>query len=154
VTKLSIDNSSILPGDLKKGWQLQGIVSNELYVERSEKNELAAKQEGLGRPSSTSAVLIPIKKSQAWWAMPQDERRKIFEEKSHHIQIGFKALPMVARKLFHCRDLSEKEPFDFLTWFEFEEKHTAVFDELLSELRRSIEWTFVEREVEVRVKKI
>jgi hypothetical protein len=25
----------------------------------------------------------------------------------------------VARRLHHCRDLGESEPFDFLTWFEY-----------------------------------
>ena len=57
-------------------------------------------------------------------------------------------LPAIARRLHHCRDLSESEPFDFLTWFEFEEKHTAEFDKLLARLRASEEGKYVEREVE------
>ena len=59
-------------------------------------------------------------------------------------------LPAIARRLHHCRDLSEAEPFDFLTWFEFAKKETAAFDELLSRLRATEEWKYVEREVEVR----
>ena len=58
-------------------------------------------------------------------------------------------LPAVARRLHHCRD--QGGPFDFLTWFEFAPINAAAFDGLLAELRGTTEWTFVEREVEVRV---
>ena len=83
--------------------------------------------------------------------MTQDERRRIFEEQSHHTQIGLDYLPAIARRLHHCRDLNEPEPFDFLTWFEFAKTDTAEFDKLLSRLRASEEWLFVEREVEIRL---
>jgi hypothetical protein len=33
-------------------------------------------------PAPAWAALIPIKKSAVWWAMAQDERRAIFEERS------------------------------------------------------------------------
>ena len=47
-------------------WILRGVTSNERYVERSEKDKLVAKQEGLGRPGATFAALIPIRKNAAW----------------------------------------------------------------------------------------
>ncbi|RYF28930.1 MAG: hypothetical protein EOO23_07220 [Comamonadaceae bacterium] len=59
------------------GWVLRGITSNERYVVRSEKEQLLARQQGLGRAEATCAALIPIRKSQAWWALTQDERRAI-----------------------------------------------------------------------------
>jgi hypothetical protein len=133
------------------GWVLRGITSNERYVVRSEKDQLLAKQQGLGRPEATCAALIPIRKSQAWWALTQDERRAIFEEQSHHTRIGLNHLPAVARKLHHCRDLSGNEPFDFLTWFEFAPEHEDGFNQMVAELRASPEWTYVEREVEIRL---
>jgi chlorite dismutase len=136
---------------LAGAWQLRGITSNERYVERGEREQLVRVQEGLGRPQASLAVLIPIRKSAAWWAMTQDERRAVIEVQSRHIQIGMKYLPSIARRLHHCRDLSESEPFDFLTWFEFAPDHAAAFDELLAELRATPEWAFVEREVEIRV---
>jgi hypothetical protein len=132
-------------------WQLRGITSNERYVERVERDELVRVQEGMGRPQASLAALIPIRKSAEWWAMTQDERRAIIEKQSRHMQIGMKYLPAIARRLHHCRDLSESEPFDFLTWFEFAPVHAAAFDELLAELRATPEWTFVEREVEIRI---
>ena len=40
-------------------WVLRGVTSNERYVTRREHDELAARQEPLGRPGSTRAALIP-----------------------------------------------------------------------------------------------
>ncbi len=131
-------------------WVLHGATSNERYVTRPEKEQLLAKQQGLGRPEADCAVLIPIRKNAKWWAMTQDERRQIFEAQSHHTQIGLEYLPAIARRLHHCRDLAEAEPFDFLTWFEFAKSDTAEFDKLLVRLRASEEWKYVEREVEIR----
>lgn len=132
-------------------WALQGVTSNERYVTRAEKDALISRQPVLGRPEATNAALIPIRKSPEWWAMTQDERRAILEDHSRHVAIGLRYLPAVARRLHHCRDLTEPQPFDFLTWFEFAPADASAFDELLAELRASEEWRFVDREVEVRL---
>lgn len=132
-------------------WVLQGFTSNVRYAERHEINQLRAKQEGLDRPASSCAALIPIKKNSEWWAMSQEERRSIFEAQSHHTEIGLAYLPEIARQLHHSRDLGE--PFDFLTWFEFAPEHTPAFNELLERLRASKEWAYVEREVDIRLLK-
>ncbi|MET0706167.1 MAG: chlorite dismutase family protein [Tardiphaga sp.] len=132
-------------------WQLAGIASHVRYVERNEKTALAAVQAGLGRPEATLAALIPIKKSAAWWDLTQEERRRIFEDQSHHIAASLKYLPAIARQLYHSRDLGE--PFDFLTWFEFAPKHAAAFEELVATLRGTEEWRYVEREVDVRLER-
>lgn len=139
------------PDDGPAVWRLRGIVSNERYVERTEKDALAAKQEGLGRDASTRAALIPIRKNAAWWAMTQDERRQVFEAQSRHIAIGLAYLPAIARRLHHCRDLGSDEPFDFLTWFEYTPADAGAFEELVGRLRESPEWRFVDREVDIRL---
>ena len=150
VERLEIIAEHVAPTAAGAAWVLHGVTSNERYVTRPEKEQLLAKQEGLGRPEADCAVLIPIRKNANWWAMSQDERRKIFEEQSHHTQIGLDYLPAIARRLHHCRDLAAPEPFDFLTWFEFARKDTAEFDKLLARLRASEEWKYIEREVEFR----
>jgi hypothetical protein len=132
-------------------WLLRGITSNERYVAREEKVALVSKQQGLGRDASTRAALIPIRKNAAWWALPQDERREVFEAQSRHIEIGLKYLPAIARRLHHCRDLGPEEPFDFLTWFEYAPADSAAFEELVQALRASPEWQYVEREVDLRL---
>lgn len=132
-------------------WALHGVTSNERYVTRPEKLQLVATQEGLGRPQANCAALIPIRKNAKWWEMTQDERRAVFEPQSHHTAIGLKYLPAIARRLHHCRDLPTSEPFDFLTWFEFAERDAGRFDQLLTELRQTEEWQYVDREVEIRL---
>jgi chlorite dismutase len=130
-------------------WTLRGTTSNTRYTNRAEVEALAAKQEGLGRPQATCAALIPIRKSEAWWALAQDERRTIVEERSRHIAVGLEYLPAVARRLHHCRELGE--PFDFLTWFEYPPADAAAFDDLVRRLRASEEWRDVEREADIRL---
>lgn len=130
-------------------WVLRGAVSFERYVRRSEHDELAARQPELGRPEATRAALIPISKSSVWWGLPQDERREIFEERSHHIALGLDYLPAVARRLYHGHDLGE--PFDFLTWFEYAPADAEAFEALVARLRRVEHWTYVDREVDIRL---
>jgi len=144
-----VDASTLDPPPSHAVWILRGVTSNERYVTRAEHGALASRQEGLGRPAATRAALIPIKKSDTWWELAQDERRRIFEETSHHIEIGLGYLPAVARRLYHARDLGE--PFDFLTWFEFEPDAASRFEELVHRLRATDEWSYVEREIDIRL---
>jgi Chlorite dismutase len=150
VDRLRIVADCITSSD-RATWILRGATSNERYVTRAEKDQLLAKQPTLGRPEANCAVLIPIRKNAAWWAMTQDERREVFEMRSNHTRLGLESLPAIARRLHHCRDLSGAEPFDFLTWFEFAEHHRDTFDRLLEKLRASTEWQYVDREVEIRL---
>lgn len=135
--------------ELVEGFVLTGITSNTRYVERREKGPLDASSPTIGRPEATQAALIALRKSDAWWALTQDERREIFEGRSRHIADSMRFLPRIARKLYHSREL--QEPFDFLTWFEFAPEHAEAFDELLAMLRSREEWKYVEREVELRL---
>ncbi|MFN0048383.1 MAG: chlorite dismutase family protein [Cytophagales bacterium] len=148
ITDLSIVQGSLI-SDNNGIWTLKGMVSNVRYAEKDEKEKLTAVQEGLGRPQATMAALIPIRKNEAWWNLAQDERRKIFEAKSHHTEVGLKYLPAIARKLYHCRDLGQ--PFDFLTWFEYAPEHAEAFEELVQALRKTEEWQYIDREIDIRL---
>jgi hypothetical protein len=55
----------------------------------------------------------------------------------------------IARRLYHGYDLDE--PFDFLTWFEYAPEDAGAFEELVGSLRGTEEWTYVEREVDMRL---
>lgn len=133
-------------------WTLSGVASNLRYTNAAEKRVLDTSPSVLGRPAATRAALIPIAKSAAWWALAQDERRAILEDKSRHIAIGSDYLGVVSRQLVHCRDQPDAI-FDFLTWFEFAPADEGRFDELLAKLRITPEWGFVEREVELRLER-
>ncbi|MFE0757371.1 chlorite dismutase family protein [Inquilinus sp. NPDC058860] len=133
-------------------WTLRGTTSNQRYTTRPEADALAARQQGLGRPEATRAALIPIRKTEAWWALAQDERRAVFEEQSRHTAIGLDYLPAVARRLHHGRELGE--PFDFLTWFEYAPEHADAFEALVRRLRDTTEWRYVDREIDIRLSRV
>ena len=131
------------PPQHRPNWTLSGVASHLRYTLRTEANELAARGSPLGRGTARRAALIPISKSADWWALAQDERRRIYEEQSRHTSIGMEYLPEIARRLHHGRDLGEP--------FEFAPEHEGLFDELLVRLRASAEWTYVESEVDIRL---
>ena len=132
-------------------WVLRGVTSNQRYTNRLELDSLVAVQADLDRPQATCAALIPIRKTAAWWDMAQDERRAIFEEHSHHIVIALDYLPAVARRLHHSRELGES--FDFLTWFEYAPEYAEAFEDMVRRLRGTPEWRFVDREVDIRLRR-
>jgi chlorite dismutase len=133
------------------GWALHGTTSNSRYSTQSEKSQMAAIQAPLDRAECRFGALIPIRKNAAWWELTQDARRAIFEETSKHIAIGMRYLPGVARRLHHCRDMGWIEPFDFLTFFDFAEDQQSAFDDMAGLLRATEEWTYVDREVDLRL---
>lgn len=130
-------------------WWLRGVTSHAHYATRKELHLLAARQEGLGRAEATRAALIPIRKTEIWWTLGQDQRRAIMEDQSRHISLGLEHLPDVARRVHHCRELAE--PFDFLTWFEYPSSYSDRFEELVRILRRTPEWRHVDREIDIRL---
>ncbi len=138
-----------LPREAK--WFLRGITSHERYVRRNEHAMLVSRQPALDRPEASCAALIPIRKSHDWWQLSHDERREIFEEQSHHIMTGLNYLPAIARRLLHSRDLGE--PFDFLTWFEYSSANSGAFEQLVTKLRRTREWVYVDRELDIRLRR-
>jgi len=149
--RMDIRHDSIVDLPLGARWMLRGVSSNARYVTRQEQSDLAALQASLGRPEATCAALILISKSAQWWDLAQDVRRDILETQSAHIAIGFKYLPAIARRLHHSRDLGE--PYDFVTWFEYAPAHEPDFEMLLSTLRATPEWGYVEREIDIRLRR-
>ena len=149
VSRIAVMEGRDAPSPDKAVWFLRGVTSYERYVRRAEHEMLVSRQPSLGRPGATCAALIPIRKSHKWWQLSHDERREIFEEQSHHIATGLNYLPAIARRLLHCRDLGE--PFDFITWFEYSSTDAGAFEELVRKLRKSPEWVYVDREVDIRL---
>jgi hypothetical protein len=140
-----------LPADAR--WSFHGVTSNDRYTTRSEKAELVGKQVPIGRSEANRAALILLRKNAEWWALTQDERRAILEEESHHIAIGMRYLPAVSRRLLHCRDLGVDAPFDFIGFLDFAPESEAAFDAMLVQLRATREWSYMEREIDIRLTK-
>lgn len=147
--RLSIGEGQGSHGGNGSVWTLRGVTSNLRYTTGGERQTLASVSPLLGRWEATCAALIPIRKTAAWWDLPQDVRRDIFEERSRHIAVGLEYVPAVARRLHHCRDLGE--PFDFLTWFEYAPEHASKFEDMVTRMRASEEWRYVDREIDIRL---
>src|SRR5207249_7080274 len=97
---------------------------------------------------------IPIAKSDAWWALAQDERDHYFRrtpDRPGHVEIGTRYAPSIFRRLYQARFQPGSE-WDFLTYFEVREEDVGAFRSLLAGLRDPAvnpEWGFVERETEI-----
>jgi chlorite dismutase len=110
----------------------------------------------LGRVSAAEsgpvAVLIPLCKSAAWWALAQDERQAYLRAGvPGHVEIGLEYASVIYRRLYHARALPGSR-WDFLTYFEFPRAESDAFRTLLGRLRdvdQNPEWQFVDREAEI-----
>jgi hypothetical protein len=127
---------------------LTGVTTHVVYTSVAARRELAVSP---APESGPVAVLIPITKSAAWWALAQDERQAHFDRAAGHVAIGLSHSEKIYRRLYHARHLPGAV-WDFLTYFEFPRDRTEEFETLLADLRdprKNPEWIFVERETEV-----
>jgi hypothetical protein len=127
-----------------------GSTQHLVYTDAAARSELSQISSG---PSGPIAVLIPLRKSAAWWALAHDERQAYFTRgpRAGHTALGRPFADRIYRRLYHARYLPGST-WDFLTYFEFPEAHRGVFLELLSILRdpeQNPEWSFVDRELEL-----
>ncbi len=115
-------------------WVLRGVVAGQGEDGRAD-------QLPLGRPEARCAALVAVRMSPAWWERAEEDRRAL----SANIQHG----PAISRRLLRARD--RDEPFDVLTWFEFAPDLQAELNDVAARLRDSDEWSYVEREAEIRL---
>ena len=128
---------------------LRGVVQHLHYTTLPERTDLTARSRSELAPGAT-AVLIPIRKSADWWALAHDQRGEHFHK--HHTPIGSPYVERIFRKLYHSRYLGSD--YDFLTYFEFPPEDADYFRQLLSELRATDEWKYVEHEQEIWMTKL
>jgi hypothetical protein len=163
-TIVRVETASRLPAiaDAKMPKLLfHGVPQHLEYTSRAQRDDLNKRSRAELPPSKdTVAVVIPIRKSAAWWALPQDERHAHFQkngDKIGHTAIGAKYVERIYRKLYHTRYAVETADHDFITYFEFERAHTEDFKSLLKQLRdpqQNPEWNFVDREYEIWMTKV
>ena len=46
---------------------------------------------------------------------------------------------------------AHRSTFDFLTWFEYAPEHADAFEDMVRKLRRTLEWQYVDREIDIRL---
>lgn len=127
-------------------WILSGVVQNTRYVTREEAP--ASKKRTFGREPSepTCAALMAVHRSPEWWQLGYTARWEI--QQAHSRPGGLQLLSAMIRN-WHGRDLSSQ--FDCVTWFEYEPRDSASFDDLVAVWRASEEWKFVDREFDLRL---
>ncbi len=150
---------SLSPGDSLV--RFYGVTQNLHYTSDAQRQELVKRARPELEPSEdTTAVLIPIRKSEEWWKLAQDQRQAYFQKSDNregHTAMGAKYVDRVFRKLYHSRYLNAVLGYDFLTYFEFNDAYKNDFKALLAELRDpkgNPEWNYVNREFEIWMTKI
>ncbi len=141
--------------------QFFGVTQHLHYTSYAQRQELDRRSIPELEPSDhTAAVLIPIRKSQEWWRLSQDQRQAYFQKTDTHeghTAVGLRYADQIFRKLYHSRYLGAVLKYDFLTYFEFMDVYKRNFRTLLSELRDTKdnpEWAFVDSEFEIWMTKI
>jgi hypothetical protein len=131
-------------------WVLSGLVRNTRYVSREERDLRGVNRMGGQHvDAAPCAALIVVRRSPDWWELGHQARREILESRKVDFTSGLQYLSGVVRRWQHRRDLSEQ--FDYVTWFEYEPRDSAAFDDLLAAWRASEEWNYVDRECDVRL---
>ncbi len=138
-----------------------GVPQHLEYTTKPQRDDLNKRSRAeLPAGKETITVVIPIRKSAAWWALPTDERNAYFQkmaDKKGHTAIGADYVDRIYRKLYHTRYAVETRDHDFITYFEFDRKHEADFKSLLKALRdpeQNPEWKYVDREYEIWLTKV
>lgn len=130
-----------------------GTIQHLHYTTAEQRRELLSQSRQAPPPGEdTMAVVIPIRKSKAWWDLAQDERQAHFRKGDRHTTIGLGYVDRIFRTLFHSRYLGAPSPYDFITYFEFERRYAGAFQELCAELRnpaKNPEWAYVDLEFEI-----
>ena len=141
--------------------QFHGIRQHLHYTSEAQRQELSKNARPEVEPSDhTTAVLIPIAKSEDWWKLAQDQRQAYFQTsdtRPGHTAIWLMYVDRVFRKLYHSRYVNAALGYDFLTYFEFDSAYANDFKVLLAELRDTNinpEWTYVNREFEIWMTKV
>jgi hypothetical protein len=154
-TLIRLETPSKLPDGAKPPLLFRGVPRHLEYTTAKQKEELKGSRPELPAGKDTAAVIIPIRKNAAWWALPHDERNAFFHKKGDrkgHTAIGAEYVDRIYRKLYHARYVADNPDHDFITYFEFKREHESDFRALLKKLRDvklNPEWKFVDREYEI-----
>jgi chlorite dismutase len=131
-----------------------GVTAELNYTDAATLDQLKANAPTRGNGTDQPhAVVLPVAKTAAWWALPLDKRKQYFDKhpetlgKNHagHNEIGFIYIKSVFRKLYHSRFVDDQQ--DFMTYFEFSDKDVDAYKSLLAGLRdkeKNPEWEYVQ----------
>ena len=137
---------------------LDGAVRNPRYssAEMVHYSNKGAPARRSGR-ASRNAIVMPIRKTPAWWQKSALERHSYFyphvdgataHAVKGHAMAAEKGIPSLYRRVYYNPDGYQRpDEFDFVTYFECDDEALPVFDEVLNSLRdvlQNPEWRYVQ----------
>ena len=123
-----------------------------------ELHEFAYRPAAVRRPGQQApcAIILPLNKTREWWARPALDRHAFFYPHVDastgcavpgHARAAEHGIPVLHRRLYHNPDgYGRPGEYDFITAFECEARHVAVFDRVHAALRdtsKNPEWRYV-----------
>jgi chlorite dismutase len=144
-------------GDLAEILSIEGCERPSHYSS-PEMREFATRRAPVRRPARQSghALILPLSKTDAWWAMPPLARQTYFYphvdrdsgcEVPGHATAAEEGITTLFRRLYHNPDGYQRPgEYDFIACFECEERHLEAFarvHEALRDTTRNPEWRFV-----------
>lgn len=138
-----------LERDGSEHWALSGVGAGEGYLgligSRAPFEEMSL------HPRRSQAAFLAVRKSADWWALTPRDRERVLEEQGMYVRNHVAGLSRLSIQLCNCRGLPSNEPFDCLTWFEYDASHALAVNDLIESLRHTRERDFVVWEVELRL---
>jgi len=122
------------------------------------------RQSGSAMPN---VILLPMSKSAEWWSMTALERHQYVyphtppgaaRAAKGHAMAAEEGVSTIFRRLYHNPDGYQRPAeYDFLTYFECEDRHLPVYDRIVAALRderQNPEWRFVTEGPEWRGRRV
>lgn len=144
-------------GDAAELFSLEGAERPPRYTS-ADLHDFAYKAASPRRPGrqAAHAIVLPLSKTDEWWAKPTLERHAYFYPHVDdstgcpvpgHAVSAEEGIATLFRRLYHNPDgYGRKGEFDFITYFECEQDHLPAFDRVLRRLQdtsRNPEWRYV-----------
>jgi hypothetical protein len=149
VTHIDIAHGALDRAPAGANWVLHCIASNTRFVTREEPRRLPSDPPRMGRFSESCAALVLVRKSRGWWNLGLSEQQQMLEVPSRNIRGRLSFLPAMMRRMQYRTNV--REPFDFVTWFEYAPQDASIFDDLVTAMRSSEDWHYVEREIVIKM---
>jgi hypothetical protein len=144
-------------GDLAVVRSLEGVERTARYTS-AEMDDFANRPAAPRRSGrhAAHAIILPLSKTAAWWAMPAMERQTFFYphidgdmgcQVPGHAKAAEQGIHSVFRRLYHNPDGYQRPgEYDFITYFECAPEHVETFDRIhraLKDTSQNPEWRFV-----------
>jgi hypothetical protein len=145
-------------GDAAGVFAVEGVERPHRYTNH-ELHDFAFRRAPVRRPgrAATHALLLPVRKTAAWWEIPPLERSVFFyphvDARSGlpargHVVSAAEGIPTLFRRLYHNPDGYQREgEFDFLAYFECRQEDLDIFGRVhraLQDTAQNPEWRYVQ----------